>query len=273
LISFAVILLKDHVPGWFRGCDDHIRASVEHHTRNITSESTAAHFLPAAAADVPRSPPPVHARGRHLPPPPTRARRRRHRARRSMDARTLYSMHSSVELTTGRRRVLARARARRPRAALASAIHVRRPRPGCPPSAVALVALSGALSLSLSSLHTRPLAFRVPGQSSTAVARAHQSAPPSPSTRVLTHRAPSPSPSSPSPPPSHSRSPLLSTRPPRVPCSRARVWAAAPVTSGVQSHFHANLNRKFTADEASKPLSNYISWLPNHPPPQGGTPI
>jgi len=69
---------------------------------------------------------------------------------------------------------------------------------------------------------------------------------------------------------SRSRSLSLHTRPPRLPCSRPRVCWAAPI---LQSHFCANSNRKFTADEASKPLSNYISLAAGPPSPQGGNPI
>ena len=138
--------------------------------------------------------------------------------------------------TCGRRRVRARARARHPRAALVRALHARRPRHGCLPSAVALLALSGALSLSLSLAphaaprlpRPRPEQHRGRPRSSKCAALALNARP---------HRAPSPSPSSPSPPPSRSRSPSLSTPPPRLPCSRARVGQLHPL---LQSHFHAN---------------------------------
>jgi len=152
----------------------------QHHQRR---QPQTTHFLPAPAADVPRSPPPVSARGRHcprpqrvpsspssppLPPPP----------------RTFYNMHSSdnkLPPSSNQRGddafalVLALA-VRAPRLFALStraALGLDARRPPSPSSPCLAPSRSRSLSL-----HTRPLAFRVPGQSSTAVARAHQSAPP-----------------------------------------------------------------------------------------------
>jgi len=117
------------------------------------------------------------------------------------------------------------------------------------------------------SLHTRPLAFRFPEQERGRPRSSKCAA------LALTARpdcAPSPSPTSPSPPPSRSRSPSLSARPPRLPCSRARVRELHPI---LLSHCDAaNSNRKSPPMKHRSPFRIIFHWLPNLPPPQGGNP-
>jgi len=95
--------------------------------------------------------------------------------------------------------------------------------PFTPPSTRAVVAAVTALAVARREffLATRQSRARALAVNNTRRARANQVRRPRP------RRATSPSATSPSPPPTRSRSPPLSTRPPRLPSSRARVTGNA----------------------------------------------